>query len=102
MLPDITDQGAVDLDARGIFSTRRGFETPSSLPRRCRANAIGGLVAVACQRDAVSGNLAGAIVKLLETLQLNSVSCVVKPDDRVFLSTSEYRSLMNVARQPFR
>src|ERR1700676_4226218 len=61
-------------------------ETPSRASIRCRANTPGGLIAVSdATSDPVSSNLACAIVKLLEALQLNPVSRVVKQDDVLLL-----------------
>src|ERR1700736_11525 len=87
MLPNTSLIGAPSILMRvGSFSAiAASTETPSFASRRCRANAIGALVASSdASSDAVNCSLAGAIVKLLKTLQLNSVSRVVKPDD-IFL-----------------
>src|SRR5256886_16073297 len=87
MLPNASLIGVPSILMRvGSFNAiAASTDTPSFASTRCRANAGGGLVASSdASSDTVSCSLAGAIVKLLETLQLNSVSRVVKPDD-VFL-----------------
>src|SRR6266849_4079274 len=87
MLPNTSLIGAPSILMRvGSFNAiAASTDTPSRASTRCRANAAGGLVASSnASSDAVSSSLTGSIVKLLETLQLNSISRVVKPDD-VFL-----------------
>src|SRR5580704_17238582 len=57
-------------------------ETPSRASTRCRAKAAVWLIAVsAASSHAVGSSLAGAIVELLETLELDTVSGVVEADD---------------------
>src|SRR5208283_5284041 len=61
-------------------------ETPSRTSMRCRATAAGGLITVsAASSHAVGSSLTGAIVKLLEAIELDPVSGVVEADDVLLL-----------------
>src|SRR5208283_597569 len=61
-------------------------ETPSRASTRCRARAAGGLIAVsAASSHGLGSSLAGAIVELLEMLELDPVSGVVEADDVLLL-----------------
>src|SRR5271166_1304867 len=61
-------------------------ETPSRASTRCSARAAGGLIATStASRRTVGSNLVGAIVELLETLELDPVSGVVEADEVLLL-----------------
>src|SRR6266581_4499585 len=85
----------------GSFSAiAASTETPSRASTRCRAKAVGGLIAVSdASSHAVSSSLARAIVELLKALQLNPVARVVERND-VFLFDVRGPASVDEGREP--
>src|SRR5687768_12506886 len=101
MLPNTSLMAAPSILMRvGSFSAiAASTDTPSRASIRCSAIAAGASITSSEASSVVSGALAGSIVRLLETFELDPVSRVVEHDDVVLLDVGGPRSV-DKGREP--